>query len=32
VLGQLHTIERLKKQDALTHEAVMAKKQLQNKQ
>lgn len=32
VLGQLHTMERLKKQDALTHEAVMAKKQLQNKQ
>lgn len=32
VLGQLHTMERLKQQDALTHEAVMAKKQLQNKQ
>lgn len=32
VLGQLHTIERLKNQDALTHEAVMAKKQLQNNQ
>ena len=30
VLGQLQTIERLKKQNALTHEQVMAKKQLQN--
>ena len=32
VMGQLHTMERLKQQDALTHETVMAKKQLQNKQ
>jgi hypothetical protein len=30
VLGQLQTMERLKKQNALTHEAIMAKKQLQN--
>lgn len=30
VLGQLQTMERLKKQNALTHEQVMAKKQLQN--
>lgn len=32
VMGQLQTMERLKKQNALTHEAVMAQKQLQNKQ
>lgn len=31
VIGQLKTIERLKAQNALTHEQVMAKKQLQNK-
>jgi hypothetical protein len=30
VLGQLQTMERLKKQNALTHEAIIAKKQLQN--
>ena len=32
VMGQLQTMERLKQQNALTHEAVMAQKQLQNKQ
>lgn len=32
VMGQLQTMERLKKQNALTHEQVMAQKQLQNKQ
>lgn len=31
VMGQLQTMERLKKQNALTHEQVMARKQLQNK-
>jgi hypothetical protein len=32
VMGQLQTMERLKQQNALTHEQVMAQKQLQNKQ
>ena len=32
VVGQLQTMERLKKQNALTHEQVIAQKQLQNKQ
>lgn len=32
VMGQLQTMERLKQQNALTHEGVMAQKQLQNKQ
>lgn len=32
VMGQLQTMERLKQQNALTHEGVMANKQLQNKQ
>jgi hypothetical protein len=32
VMGQLQTMERLKQQNALTHENVMAQKQLQNKQ
>ena len=32
VIGQLQTMERLKQQNALTHETVMAQKQLQNKQ
>lgn len=31
VMGQLQTMERLKQQNALTHEGVMANKQLQNK-
>jgi len=31
VMGQLKTMERLKAQNALTHESVMAQKQLQNK-
>jgi len=31
VIGQLKTMERLKAQNALTHEQVMAQKQLQNK-